>query len=276
MRSLVISPYRARVPALAFALALVLGCGTPEKPRAHTHLGAILDRDEVALDAPAGRTEDDRAKAEALVAEGAKLRDSGDLAGSQAVLEEALKLDASLARAHVEWALTAEALAADPALISAHYQLGARLAPEDTRAQLFAAAWAARQGDDVVALESFDRAVAADPQNKEAVTRRGDLKATRGDLDGAINDYRLALGVDAAFVPAWVGLADVAERAKDNAAAEEAHKSLVKLYPDATHYRGKLVAFYRRTGQAVKEAAAKRELEKIEPRDPRKLRKLRK
>jgi tetratricopeptide (TPR) repeat protein len=256
--------------------AALVGCNTPEKPRAHTHLGAILDREEVALDPPTGRTEDDRAKAEGLVVEGAKLRDSGDLAGSQAALEEALRLDASLARAHVEWAMTAEALAADPALISAHYQLGARLAPEDSRAQLLAAAWAARQGDDVVALEAFDRAVAADPTNVEAVSRRADLKAVRGDLDGAINDYRLALGADAAFVPAWVGLADVAERAKDNNAAEEAHKSLVKMYPDATHYRGKLVAFYRRTGQSAKEAQAKRELEKIEPKDTRKLRKLRK
>lgn len=261
---------------LAAAAGACAGCAAPEKPRAHTHLGAILDREEVALDPPTGRTDEDRVKAEALVAEGRTLRDSGDLAGSQAVLEEALRLDASLARAHVEWAMTAEALAADPALISAHYQLGARLAPEDSHAQLLAAAWAARQGDDVVALEAFDRAVAADPTNIEAVTRRADLKAIRGDLDGAINDYRLALGTDAKFVPAWVGLADVAERAKDNAAAEEAHLSLVKMYPDATHYRGKLVAFYRRTGQTAKEAAAKRELEKLEPKDTRKLRKLRK
>lgn len=252
-----------------------VGCVAPEKP-VHAHLGAILDREDVALDAPAGRTADDRARADELVREGARLRDAGDLAGSQAALEDALRLDASLARAHIEWALTAEALGADPALISAHYQLGARLEPADSRAQLLAAAWAARLGDSEVALEAFDRAVAADPNNVEAITRRADLRAARGQLTDAIADYTRALEADAAFVPAWVGLADAAERANEVDIAEDAHKSLVKMYPDATHYRGRLVAFYRRTGQSAKEAAARRELERIEPRDPRKLRKLRK
>src|SRR5438105_4172971 len=110
-----------------FTIACAAGCATA--PPAHkTHLGAIVDMPgDVALapGPPQGRTDDDRARAQSLLGDGTRLRDGGDLVGSQKALEQALELDASLARAHVEWALTAEGLGIEPVLINAHYQLGA-------------------------------------------------------------------------------------------------------------------------------------------------------
>ena len=56
-----------------------------------THLGAVLDlpNTDVALEDvhESGRTDDDRAKAQKLMADGARLRDEGDLQGSQKALE---------------------------------------------------------------------------------------------------------------------------------------------------------------------------------------------
>lgn len=227
------------------------------------------------MQAPAGRTDEDRARAQALVVDGVRLREAGDLPASQAALEEALRLDASLANAHIEWAITAEGIGAATALVGAHHQLGARLAPENARAQLLAASWGARHGDASVALEFFERALAVDPSNVEARARKADLLFARGDLEGAIASYRLALSVDAASVPSWTGLAEAAEKADRREIAEEAHLALIELSPDATIYRTRLVAFYKRTGQAAKALAAQRELERRDPRDPRRLRKLR-
>ena len=60
--------------------------GPPVDER-RSHLGVLLDGSEVALmQPPAGRTDDDRARAEALLAEGLRLRDAGDLASSQTAL----------------------------------------------------------------------------------------------------------------------------------------------------------------------------------------------
>jgi tetratricopeptide (TPR) repeat protein len=267
-----------RLGSCALALACAAACATTTDEAHRTHLGAVLDLPggDVALASPeVGRTDDDRTRAQALLDEGKKKRGGGDLAGSRKDLEEALQLDASLARAHMEWALTAEGLGVEPELIAAHYQLGARLAPDDAQAQILAAAWAARQGDGERALELYQRAAAADAKNVEARARIGDLLATRGDLDGAIASFHQALELDGRSVPALSGLADAAEKAKKLDDAEAAHKALVELFPDVTVYRQRLVAFYKRTGQDDKARAADRALDKVDPGDTRKLRKLR-
>jgi tetratricopeptide (TPR) repeat protein len=267
---------RSPIFAIPAAAALLLGaCASPPAP-GRTHLGAMLETGEPELDTTqAGRSDEDRAKARALLEEGVRLREAGDLAASQQALEQALKLDASLARAHIEWAVTAEALGAEHELISAHYQLGARLAPQDAPAQIVAAAWSARQGDAVKALEGYDRALAADPRSVEAWSRRGDLLLSRGDAEAAVASFERARLVDDSFVPALIGLADAAERARRLEVAEGALKALVERFPQVALYRTRLISFYRRTGQATKANAAERELERLQPKDPRKLRELR-
>ncbi len=267
------------VAALASLAAFAAGCASAPPPH-RTHLGAVLDLpgDDVEL-APApeeGRTDDDRARAKQLLADGARLRDQGDLAGSQKALEQALQLDASLARAHVEWALTSEGLGVDPALVAAHYQLGARLAPDDARAQTLAASWAERHGDVTRALEGYDRAIAADPRSVEALCRKAGLLLTRGDPAAAVTSYERALAVDDQSVPALMGLAHAAEVAGDADKAEHALRSLVTRFPTATIYRSRLIELFHRTGQTAKARAAQRELDKLLPKDTRHLRKLRK
>lgn len=269
--------------ALLLAAAVApTGCAAPEPAGGGPgDLDAALDDalaggGDPSLGGKPGRTAADRARAEALVAEGTRLRDAGDLPGSRQVLDQALQLDASYARAHVEWALTAEGLAVEPALVASHYQLGARLAPQDPRAQLLAAAWAARQGDAARALEGYDRALVADPRSIEAWARRGDLLLARGDALAAVASYERARAVDPAFVPALMGLADAGEKAARPDVAEAAHQELVELFPRVAIYRTRLIAFYRRTGQDDKATAAQRALDKVQPGDTRKLRKLRK
>jgi tetratricopeptide (TPR) repeat protein len=264
--------------AVIAAVLVAASCGTA--PPAHrTHLGAIVDLPgdvQLAEPPPAGRTDDDRAKAKQLLDDGVRLRDSGDLAGSQRSLEEALQLDASLARAHVEWALTAEGLAVEPALINAHYQLGARLAPDDARTQVLAAAWAARQGDADRALEGYDRALKSDPKNVDALCRRADLLlSAKSDATGAVTSYQKALDVDAKSVPALMGLADAAEKAGSLDVAEKSWHALIDQFPDAPLYRTKLIEFFRRTHQKAKASEAQRDLDKLQPRDTRRLRALR-
>ena len=264
---------------LAGVVAFADAACVSQPPAHRTHLGAVLDlpNTEVALDdTPAqGRTDDDRGKAQKLMADGARLRDEGDLPGSQRALEQALQLDASLARAHVEWALTAEGLGVDSQLIAAHYQLGARLAPDDPRAQTLAAAWAARQGDFDRALEGYDKALAVDPKSVEALCRRADVLVARGDQQAAVASYQKALEVDARWVPALIGMMDAAEKAGALDVAERAGRQLVALFPEATLYRTRLIAFYRRTHQTAKASAAQKELERLQPKDTRRLRNLR-
>ena len=266
-----------RRPLLVLVATACAACAAPG-PQHRVHLGADLDAPvEPGLSdpSPQGRTDDDRQRAQALLADGEKLRDSGDLAASAHALEQALQLDASLARAHVEWALTAEGLGVSPELINAHYQLGARLAPDDPRAQTLAAAWAARQGDVERALEGYDRALAVDPKSVEALCRKGDLLEAKGDHAGATALYKKALDVDGKRVPALIGLADVSEKTGALDAAEKSDLELVSLFPDAPMYRTRLIAFYRRTGQGAKAAAAQKDLERLQPKDTRHLRQLR-
>lgn len=268
---------RAFVVAGLVVAACVSGCNTA--PVHRTHLGAIVDLPgdaQLAEPTAVGRTDDDRTRAKQLLDDGVRLRESGDLAGSQKALEEALRLDASLARAHVEWALTAEGLAVEPALINAHYQLGARLAPDDARTQVLAAAWAARQGDADRALEGYDRALRVDAKNVDAWCRRADLlSSAKNDASGAMHSYQKALDVDGKSVPALMGLADAAERAGSLDVAEKSWKALIDQFPDAPLYRTKLIELLRRTHQKAKAAEAQRELDKLQPKDPRRLRALR-
>ncbi|MCC7069994.1 MAG: tetratricopeptide repeat protein [Deltaproteobacteria bacterium] len=264
--------FQAWIGAAALALA---GCATPEAPR--THLGAVLaDDGDVSL-APgeAGRNVDDRGSALSHSAEAAALREQGDMMGAERAAELALGLDPGLAVAHTEWALAAEALGRPEELVAAHYALGARLAPDDARAQLLDAAWHARRGDHARALEAIDRALRADPREVEAHTRKGDLLTAQGDPAAALSCYLAALAIDPHNVPALVGVADAAERVGDKGAAESALRTLIAQVPDPTLHRSRLIAFLRRTGQQARANAEQRLLDAEAPKDPRKLRKLR-
>lgn len=253
-------------------------CATPQDPpETRTHLGAVLEDDgAVALAPPqAGRSDGDRGDAEGRAADAAHKREQGDFAGAEQAAEEALRKDPGLAVAHTEWALAAEALGRPTELVAAHYALGARLAPDDARAQLLDAAWHSRRGDSARALEALDRALLADAKDVEAHTRKGDLLAARGDAALALASYQAALAIDARRIPALVGKADAAERLGDKAAAEEALRAIIAQVPNPTVHRSRLIAFLRRTGQGARADAEQRLLDQAEPKDSRKLRKLR-
>ncbi|MBI1949191.1 MAG: tetratricopeptide repeat protein [Deltaproteobacteria bacterium] len=268
-----------RLPMLATLAAVLVACATPAAPPSpRHHLGAVLGDSAAATTlepAAGGRSESDRSQAQALVDAAAERRTHGDFFGAETAAAEALRLDPGLAAGHAEWALAAEALGRPVELVAAHYSLGARLAPDDARAQLVEAAWHVRSGDGGRALEAIDRALRAEPKNAEALTRKGDVVLSQGAAAAALSYYQAALALEPNRVPALVGMADAAERAGDLAAAEAALRALIGELPEATLYRSRLIAFLRRSGQVARADAEQRLLDAKEPKDARKLRKLR-
>lgn len=264
----------------ALTLASVLaGCASAPQPEEQRHhLGVVLGATAEAATleaAAAGRTDRDRGQAQARVDEAGRRREAGDFSGAEAAATEALSLDPGLAAGHAEWALAAEALGRPVELLAAHYSLGARLAPDDARAQLIEAAWYVRSGDQARALEAIERALRAEPRNAEALTRKGDLLAALGDPAAALASYGAALVIEPQRVPALVGKADAAEKVGDTKAAEAALRALIDQLPDTNIYRSRLITFLRRTGQTARADAEQRALDAKDPKDSRKLRKLR-
>ena len=95
---------------------------------------------------------------------------------TRASYAQELRGDTAGARAALQQALALASAPADRAF--AHHYLGEL-------------AWAA--GDPATAGREYDAALAADPTSVAPLTGRAKVKAQRGDLDGAIADYRAAV-----------------------------------------------------------------------------------
>jgi tetratricopeptide (TPR) repeat protein len=80
---------------------------------------------------------------------------------------------------------------------------------------------AALAGDAEGALLALERAL-GEAQRPELLANRGALRAARGDLEGAARDLAAALAAEPEMVPAWLNLAELRERAGDDAGAQEA------------------------------------------------------
>lgn len=89
-----------------------------------------------------------------------------------------------------------------------------------------------------LAIEEFDKALAADPDNAGANCGIGDAHARANELDLAIESYRAALAADPNLLEAHLGLAAMLERKGDSAGAiAELRTALgVRVWSADAHY----------------------------------------
>ena len=73
---------------------------------------------------------------------------------------------------------------------------------------------------------------------------------------------------------AQLGLARAAEANGALKIAERAMRQMIALKPKVSAHRQRLIAFYQRTAQPKKARRAKRDLERVAPKDKRRLRRL--
>lgn len=109
-----------------------------------------------------------------------------------------------------------EALARDPAFAPARFGLG----------QI-----ARRRGDHAAAVEHFRAAVAADPRHLWALHGLGGELRDLDRFDEAETALERALTIDPRFFPARIGLAQVARRRGDHAAALEQYRAVLEIEP---------------------------------------------
>jgi Tfp pilus assembly protein PilF len=89
------------------------------------------------------------------------------------------------------------------------WEEASRLAPERVRPYIDLGVMAAVRGDSQTAGVNFDRALALEPRNPEALYNRGKLRLDAGDLAGAATDLEAAAAADPALARARINLAIV-------------------------------------------------------------------
>ena len=94
-----------------------------------------------------------------------------------------------------------------------------------------------------LAIEEFNKALAADDDNAGALCGLGDAHARANEHDQAIESYRKALAANANLLEARLGLATMLERKGDTAGAQAELKSALQIRPwsaDAHYNLGRL------------------------------------
>ncbi len=98
------------------------------------------------------------------------------------------------------------------------------------------------KGDAKGAIAEYDRAIAANPSNVEAIVSRAVAYHASGDVDRAITECDRALSVDLTYAPAWMARGFAKRQKKDLDGAIEDFDAAIKLnadYAEAYHNRGR-------------------------------------
>jgi predicted Zn finger-like uncharacterized protein len=94
---------------------------------------------------------------------------------------------------------------------------------------------AMRKGEYDLAGKLYSQALDRDPSDSEALGGLGDVARARHDSSGAIASYRRAMAINAMYLPAYMGLADVAYESGDHATAQKTYKEIVDRFPEGTY-----------------------------------------
>jgi Flp pilus assembly protein TadD len=116
----------------------------------------------------------------------------------------------------------------DPRLV---WEEASRLAPERVRPYIDLGVMAAVRGDRQTAGVNFDRALAREPRNPEALFNRGRLRFDSGDLAGAASDLEAAVAADPAMARARINLAIVRIRQGNMDDAEVQLRAALEIDP---------------------------------------------
>jgi len=153
------------------------------------------------------------------------------------VVITALLAPALRARAHL-WA--------DPALL---WEEAARRAPAAGRPHINIGVIAAEHGNLDAAAAQFDRAIALEPRNPEALYNRGRLRLERGDVTGAEADLAASVAVDPTVPRARINLAVALIRQGRLSDAEEQLRAALAFDPGDPRGLTNLAEVLRATGR---------------------------
>ncbi len=116
----------------------------------------------------------------------------------------------------------------DPRLV---WEEASRLAPGRVRPYIDLGVMAAVRGDGATAGADFDRALALEPRNPEALFNRGRLRFDSGDLAGAATDLEAAVTADPTMARARINLAIVRIRQGNMDDAEAQLRAALAIDP---------------------------------------------
>jgi protein O-mannosyl-transferase len=111
------------------------------------------------------------------------------------------------------------------------WEEASRLAPERVRPYIDLGVMAAMRGDGQAAGANFDRAVALEPHNPEALYNRGKLRLDAGDIAGAATDLESAVATDPTIARTRINLAIVRIRQGNLADAEAQLRAALAIDP---------------------------------------------
>jgi tetratricopeptide (TPR) repeat protein len=126
----------------------------------------------------------------------------------------------------------------------AEFEKALALDPRNAEALLSLASVAALRGNRGQAERLVEIALASNPDSPAALAQLAELRRDAGDLTSAIRLFREALAIHDAAPDLYLGLGDCLQRAGRNAEAEAAFERVLALLPDsvAAHYNLGVVA----------------------------------
>jgi Flp pilus assembly protein TadD len=125
-----------------------------------------------------------------------------------------------------------------------------RRAPDRVRPYIDLGVLAAGSGDRAKAAAMFDKALALDPHDPEALYNRGRLRLDAGDLEGAGSDFAAAVAANPTMPRARINLAIVRIRRGDLDGAEEELRAALAIDPGEPRALTNLAEVLRARGRA--------------------------
>jgi tetratricopeptide (TPR) repeat protein len=104
-----------------------------------------------------------------------------------------------------------------------------------TRGAVLAASQAMESRDYARAEQIYQAILTSQPGDSQAIAGLGDIARARGDLTGAIANYRRAVAVNGSYLPALIGLGDSQWQKGDKPAAVQVYKSIEEHFPEGTY-----------------------------------------
>jgi tetratricopeptide (TPR) repeat protein len=183
----------------------------------------LTGQEEEALEARARRSPE----AQALLKRGTELGKAGNLEEAVALMRQAIALDPDLVDAHFNLAIH-EWRRGHPDAAIAAMQRVIDLHPEDFEAHMRLGSWFSEQGSHGEATRSYEQAAALQMDSKEAWLRLAQSYEATGRAGAAVAAYRRVLGLLGHEDPAiYAALLRVAMQAGDGPMAVEAARSLL-------------------------------------------------
>ncbi|MFB2974436.1 tetratricopeptide repeat protein [Aerosakkonema sp. BLCC-F183] len=168
-------------------------------------------------------------QAETLYNEGVTLQQQGKLEEAIAKYQEAIRLNPSLAFAHLNLGAALAGLGKQPEAISA-YREAILLQPNLAEAYYNLGNALAQQGELPDAQAQYKQAIQINPTYAKAYYNLGNVLAQQGDRDGAIAQWREAIRIQPEFAEAYANLGLIFSRSGQRREALEAFKRARDLF----------------------------------------------